>query len=318
MVAQNRLQVMVGMIAVLSLTGMAQPPRIEIAPNVFMPQIIMNAHQNTSQWIRVARADGSTLVGMDNAWDYGTDAAKVIGEAMGSSGVPRAELFLTTKVPCCPKDLSRWPFLKFSGCDTSRDTVADFKQELDWLGLGYADLLLLHFKCDHFEDTLRTWRIMESFVLNGTARSIGVSNFNQADIDQLVEVAVIKPVVNQAGYAIGSPGNATLGRDAGTIKRCRELNITYEAYGVFGEPHATAPTSAVDVLHHPTVVKVAEKHGVSTAQVAARWVVQQGMVAVMSSGNPEHMQSDLQIFDFQLSDSEMVELNAVSKAGVIV
>lgn len=318
METRGGIQIVVAIIAMLSPIGVAAPTRIEIAPNVYMPQLIMNAHENTSQWIQVARADGSTLVGMDGAYDYGPDAARVIGRAMRSSGVPRADLFLTTKVPCCPKDVYRWPFVKFPGCNISRDTAADFKEELEWFGVGYADLLLLHFKCDRWEDTLRTWRIMESFVLNGTARAIGVSNFNEADIDQLFEAAVIKPVVNQAGYAIGSPGNATLGRDAGTIKRCRELNITYEAYGVFGEPHATAPTSAVDVMHHPTVVRVAKQHGVNAAQVAARWVVQQGMVAVTSSGNPEHMQSDLNIFDFHLSESEMAELSAVSMAELIV
>jgi len=318
MVAQSRIGIMVAVISMHVETAVAVPSRIEISPNVFMPQIVMNAHESTSEWIHVSRADGSTLTGMDNAFDYGENAARVIGDGMRKSGVPRSELFLTTKVPCCPKDVSRWPFVKFPGCDISRDTVADFKTELEWLGQGYADLLLLHFTCDRFEDTLKTWRIMESFVLNGTARAIGVSNFNLADIDQLVEAAVIKPVVNQAGYAIGSPGNATLGRDAATIKRCMELNITYEAYGVFGEPHATAPTSAVDIMHHPTVVKVANQHNVSTSQVAGRWIVQQGMVAVMSSANPDHMKSDLGIFDFHLSEPEMAELNAVSKAELIV
>merc|ERR1712113_61627 len=195
--------------------------------------------------------------------------------------------------------MSRWPFLKFPGCNHSRDTASDLKSSLDWFGLGYVDLLLMHFSCDNYDDTLRTWRAIESFALNGTARAIGVSNYNEADIDQLVKDAVIKPVVNQAGYAIGSPGNATLGRDAGTIKRCRELNITYEAYGIFGEPHATAPTSAVDIMHHPTVAKVAQRHNVSSAQVAARWVAQQGMAFVASSASPAHMQSDLDSFDFQ-------------------
>lgn len=160
---------------------------------------------------------------------------------------------------------------------------------------------------------------MEAFALRGTARAIGVSNFNEHDINQLTNVARVQPAVNQCGYAIGSPGNATLGRDRGTIQRCRELNITYEAYGVFGEPHATAPTSTVDIMHHPTVQKVARQHpGISAPQVAIRWVMQQGMVVVAGTSKDEHMRSDLQAFDFELTDAEMHELSAVSYADLFV
>lgn len=318
MVALDRASLISSMFSMFSLTQASVPTRIEIAPNVLMPQMTMNAHNATSEWIQVAKNNSMTLTGVDWAFDYGEAGARALGDAMRKSGLPRSQFFLTSRVPCCPKDVNRWPFLKFSGCNHSRDTDADYKSSLEWFGVGYVDLVLMHWSCDRYEDTLRTWRAMESFAASGTARAIGVSNYNEADIDQLMKDAIIKPSVNQAGYAIGSPGNATLGRDAGTIKRCRELNITYEAYGVFGEPHATAPTSAVDIMHHPIVLKVAQHHNVSAEQVAARWVVQQGMAFVASSADPVHMQSDLQIFDFQLSESEMAELTAVREPAVVV
>jgi diketogulonate reductase-like aldo/keto reductase len=81
-------------------------------------------------------------------------------------------------------------------------------------GVNYVDLLLLHFTCDRWEDALQAWRVLEAAALSGRARAIGVSNFNRTDIDRLVTAAHIPPAANQAGFAIGSPQNATLGRDS--------------------------------------------------------------------------------------------------------
>ncbi len=79
--------------------------------------------------------------------------------------------------------------------------------------------MLLHFACDDWNDTVQSWRALEAAARSGKARAIGVSNFNRTDIEKLVATAEIPPAVNQAGFAIGSPQNATLGRDWGTITR---------------------------------------------------------------------------------------------------
>ena len=198
------------------------------------------------------------------------------------------------------------------GCEhEARNTTADIEYDRRVIGVPYVDLMLLHFTCDRWADTMRAWRALEAAVFSGSVRAIGVSNFNRTDIERLHRVARIPPAVNQAGFAIGSPQNATLGRDWATIKRCDELGITYEAYAPFGERHATAPTSRVDVLRDPTVKRVAAHHNRSTAQVALRWVLQHGLVVVSGTASPEHQKGDLEVFDFELSASDMKELDAV-------
>jgi len=274
-----------------------------------MPRLTMNAFPNTSSWIKVGGR------GMDCALDYGDDRLHELGIAVTTSGVPRSELFVTTKVPCCPKGpfgASGWPFLPVPGCDESpRNTTADVEYNLKTLGLQYVDMLLLHFSCNQWDDTLHAWRALEDAVLSGKARAIGVSNFNHSDIEKLVAAARIPPAVNQAGFAIGSPQNATLGRDWLTITRCQELGVAYEAYAPFGELNATAPTSRVDVLNDPTVKQVASRNNRSTAQVALRWVVQHDMLVVTSAANTTYQREDLDVFDFELSTEDMAALDAV-------
>lgn len=287
---------------------------VEIAPSVWMPRLIMNAYPNSSSWVEVGGR------GMDCALDYGDARQSEMGQAVAASGLPRSEFFITTKVPCCPTSPfcednpdheACVPFLPMPNCSTARNTTADIEHDLNTIGLDYVDLLLLHFPCSHWEDTVRTWHSLEAAALSGKARAIGVSNFNRTDLEKLVEVAHIRPAVNQAGFAIGSPQNATIGRDWSTINRCRELGITYEAYGSFGEHHSTVPTSKVDVLNNPTVKRVAMRHNTSTALVAYRWAVQHGMVVLASSANPEHMREDLDVFGLELTGTDMSELDAV-------
>lgn len=263
---------------------------------------------------------------MDSALDYGDARQKEMGSAVASSGLPRSEFFVTTKVPCCPTGpfcqdnpthRACVPFLPMPGCDIARNTTADIQHDLDIIGVDYVDLLLLHFPCSHWEDTVRTWRVLEAVALSGKARAAGVSNFNRTDVEKLVAVARVPPAVNQAGFAIGSPQNATLGRDWATINRCRELGITYEAYGSFGELRSTVPTSKVDVLNHPVVKRVAARNNRSAALVAYRWTVQHGMVLLASSSNSAHMREDMDVFDFELSGADMAELNAIGTDTLI-
>jgi len=282
--------------------------RVEIAPSVWMPRLTLNAYPNTSSWLK----NGGR--GIDCALDYGENRQKELGEAVKTSGLPRSEVFITTKVPCCPKahfGPSGWPFLPVANCTQSRNTSEDIETTLREIGVDYVDLILLHFTCDHFDDTIRAWRNLEEAALSGKARAIGVSNFNQTDIEKLVAVARISPAVNQAGFAIGSPQNATLGRDWATIKRCREMNITYEAYAPFGERNATAPTSRVNVLHDATVKRIAVQHNTSAALVGLRWIFQHGMTVVTSTPDSVYQQSDLRVFDFELSAADMDELDAI-------
>lgn len=205
-----------------------------------------------------------------------------------------------------------WPFDPVPGCNVTRDPVADFNETRHLIGLDYVDLLILHWPCDDFADTLRTWQIMESFVDSGTVRALGISNANSSDLDELHSAAKIKPAVLQVGQAIGSDHNVTLGRDLQTRKRAKELGVTYQAYGALGESHATHPVSCVNIFSDPTVVRIAQQHNRSAAQVAYRWLLEHDLAVVAKSADEGHMRSDLEIFDFHLSPEDVEELDAVS------
>ena len=205
-----------------------------------------------------------------------------------------------------------WPFLPAPHCqNSSRNTTADIEYNLKTIGVAYVDLMLLHFTCDKWEDTLTAWRALEAAALSGKTRAIGVSNFNRTDVENLVAAATIRPAINQGGFAIGSPQNATLGRDWATIRRLRELGVAYEAYAPFGERHAAAPTSRVDVLSNPVVKRIAAAHNRSTAQVALRWIFEHDLLVVTGSANPAHQRDDRGVVDLILSASEMAALDAV-------
>lgn len=310
------------------------PTTVEIAPGVEMPYVNLggvHSHpSNYSAWLEL----GGT--GLDTALMYGDDVQLETGKAVEASGIPREQLFVTSKVPCCPSSFTSWcKWYDSEYDDLSAYTRAEIDARL--LGLETVDLMLLHWPCDTVEDTVRTYRSLEKFQLDGKARAIGISNFNASAIDALFEHELrVKPVVNQCGFSIGgtttepaprppsrslrSPLHRALpltpplrtghndtkyGRDFETLDKCRAKGITYSAYSPLGG------LSGVDVLSNPQVVAVGKAHNKSSAQVALRWVTQQGVVAVTASTKPSHLAGDLDIFDFTLSSDEMATLTKI-------
>ena len=141
------------------------------------------------------------------------------------------------------------------------------------------------------------------------SRALGVSNLNASALSALLKVATVKPAANQCGYSVAGHSDSYWGRDDATRRACEAAGITYSAYSPLGG-WAIGGTS--HVLDDPTVRAVAAAHNVSAAQVALRWVVQQGVVAVTSTNKSAHVQDDLAIFDFELSADEMARLAAVT------
>ena len=115
----------------------------------------------------------------------------------------------------------------------------------------------------------------------------------------------VPPAVNQCGFSIGGHSHSALGRDIATLRKCEELNITYSAYSPLGG------LSGVNVLGNPTVLGIGKAHNKTSAQVALRWVTQQGVVAVTASNKSSYDKEDLDIYDFTLSDAEMTALSAI-------
>lgn len=279
--------------------------KITIAPGVDMPMISLGVSNHTL-WIEVGGR------GLDTAFNYGDAAQGETGLAVRNSGLPRSELFVTTKVSCCPTSFKD-NFL--AGCDkVGRNTSEDLQHDMNVLGLDYVDLILLHQPCDHLDDAVAEWKLLEKYVASGKARAIGVSNFNATMLEAFVSMVSTKPAVNQNGYSIGghSKDLSSWGRDDVSVAKAKELGVTPMAYSPLGG------YTKLDVLKDPTVLAVAAAHNRTAAQIALRWVAQQGIAVVTSTDKRSHQVADLEIFDFELTNHEMKRLSAVEPESVVV
>jgi diketogulonate reductase-like aldo/keto reductase len=192
--------------------------------------------------------------------------------------------------------------------DEIKDRVLyDFERSLDELSFGYVDLLLMHWPgaFNSTDETLgrqkreQCWRAFEEIYASGRARSIGVSNFQRKHLVTLLEDAKVAPMVNQieVNPYIGQPD---------TVRFCKENGIVVEAWAPFG-------SGSTGVLQDPVIVAVAQRHGKNPGQVILRWLFQQGIASLPRSGNEARMRSNLDIFDFSLSEEEMAEISALDK-----
>uniref|UniRef100_A0A7S0J8M2 NADP-dependent oxidoreductase domain-containing protein n=1 Tax=Calcidiscus leptoporus TaxID=127549 RepID=A0A7S0J8M2_9EUKA len=279
-------------------------PRVEIAPGVHMPLINFGVQKNHS----LAVALGG--YGLDTANVYGDAQQRDVGAAVRQAvarGIPRSELFVTSKIECCPGSEFMGPTAPFV-CLGKKDPASDLKHNFDVLGLTYVDLMLLHWPCDELEGSVAAYKAMQALLPSGRVKAIGVSNFNASALAALMSRISVKPAVNQCGYSIAGHTDRLWGRDDATRTACEAANITYSAYSPLGG-YVKGGTS--HVLDDATVGAVAKVHNTSTAAVALRWVTQQGIVAVTSSDKASHILGDLASFDLELTEDEMAKLATV-------
>lgn len=188
------------------------------------------------------------------------------------------------------------------------DTAQQIKHDLNTLELDYVDLMLLHWPCDTFEESMSAYRAMEDMVELGTARAIGVSNFNASWLERLYNEAKVKPSINQCALSIGDHTSSLWGRDDATVEMSKKLGVTFEAYSPLG---GWARGGTGHILNDPTVKSIGETHNKSAAQVALRWLVQQDLAVVTASNDIEYDESDLELWDFVLTDDEMQQLSSI-------
>jgi diketogulonate reductase-like aldo/keto reductase len=202
-----------------------------------------------------------------------------VGDAIRTSGIPREEIWVTTKL---------FPLEALSATKA-------FQRSLGRLGLDYVDLYLVHFPPPGL--LLSTWQKMESIAKQGLARSIGVSNYKLADIQKTLQVADIAPTVNQIHM---SPYHYS--KDL--AESCRALGVAVEAY---------SPLARGKNLDDPVPVSIGEAYGKSAAQVLIRWSLQRGFIVIPKSARKERIESNAQVFDFALTDGEMERLDSVTQ-----
>ena len=212
---------------------------------------------------------------IDTAQAYGNEAS--VGRALRDSGVPREEVFITTKF--------------YPG---RSDPVAEARQSLRRLGLDQVDLYLVHWPQG---GPVWAWPGMERARELGLARSIGVSNFSVGELDAVIATGTTGPTVNQVQFSALSYRKALL-------DECQQQNVAAEAYSPLGTGRN---------LSNPTVARVAQQAGRTPAQVLLRWCLQHDVPVISKSVHRERLRENAQIFDFTLSAGDMAELDALDQ-----
>lgn len=208
----------------------------------------------------------------DTAASYQNEAA--VGRAVRASGIPRSELFITTKL-----------WLQRPGEANARKA---FEQSLERLGLDHVDLYLIH---QPFGDYYSFWRSMEQIHTEGLARAIGVSNFHTDRLVDLIENNEITPAVNQIE---AHPFH----QRAADLELMRSRGVQMESWGGFAEGRN-------NLFTNPVLTEIATAHGRSVAQVVLRWLIQREIVVIPKSVKRERMAENLSVFDFVLTEPDM-------------
>jgi diketogulonate reductase-like aldo/keto reductase len=220
---------------------------------------------------------------IDTAIYYRNEA--VIGKAVKQSGIPRSEFFITSKIP--EKD-------EFSGTD---ELVHHYVEtSLKAIDCGYIDLYLMHFPRQTNEENLRVWRVLESYVHRGLIRSIGVSNFNEMQLGYILDLANIKPVLNQF---LSYPGK----HNQSIIDFCQLHHVVPEAY---------QSIKKVSESTKAKLIELAKPYGKTWSQVVLNYQINEGLVVIPKSHNPKHQLENIQIFDFKLSKVDTDYIRALA------
>ena len=225
---------------------------------------------------------------IDTAYVYRNE--KSVGQAIKDFGLAREEVFVTTKLSANIKDAS---------------LVREYAEKsLANLGLDYVDCYLIHNArpwndriegYDYFKENVEVYKVMEELYDEGKVRSIGVSNFLVKDLENLMENTIVIPVLNQIKF---HPGY--LQKDV--VEFCQNHQILVEAYS----PFATG-----DIFGNEIIKKLAEKYGKSEAQIILNWILQLGHLPLPKSVTKERIISNLEVFDFELSEEDMKVMNQI-------
>ncbi|MFB6292510.1 MAG: aldo/keto reductase [Candidatus Nanohaloarchaea archaeon] len=218
---------------------------------------------------------------IDTAQAYGNEAQ--VGAAISDSDIAREDIWLTTKI---------WR-TNFH----HDDVISSFQESLEKLQTDYVDLLLIHWPHESvpFRETLDA---MAELVEEGSVRNIGISNFTASQIQEALDASRQKILTDQVEY------HPFLSQDA-ALQKCREKDMMLTAY---------SPLARGDVMGNETLKEIGRSYGKTEAQVALRWLVQQeNVAAIPKASSPEHQEDNFDIFDFELSGSEMEKVSGLAR-----
>jgi 2,5-diketo-D-gluconate reductase A len=234
--------------------------------------------------VRFALDAGYRLI--DTAKLYANEEG--VGQAIRESGLPRDDLFVTTKV---------WN--SDHGFDA---TLRAFDDSQKRLGLDVIDLYLIHWPMPERNVYVETWQALERLYADGRVRAIGVSNFTVAHLQRLLDASTVVPAVNQVELHPGFPQEQLRAFHA-------QHGIVTESWSPLGRGHG--------LLDAPAVTSIAAEHGKTPAQVVLRWHLQLGCVVIPKSTHEERIRENADVFGFELTDAEMASLSALTEPGRI-
>jgi 2,5-diketo-D-gluconate reductase A len=264
---------------------MTTAPTVTLLHGAQMPRIGLGTWpmDDAEAEAAVATAIGSGYRLVDTAENYGNERG--VGRGLKASGVPRGELFVTTKFN------KRW-----HGVDLVAEAC---ERSAERLGVDYIDLLLVHWPNpgeDRYVDAVRG---LDRLLADGRLRAIGTSNFKPAHLERVIAETGVVPDVNQIQL---SP----------TVTRGSHRAF-HAQHGIVTQSWSPIGGQSNDVLREPVVVEIAERYGRTPAQVVLRWHLDLGLTAVPKSGDPTRLAQNLDIFDFELSADEVAAISALDR-----
>lgn len=250
-------------------------PAVTLNNGVVMPQVGLGVFQSkegdeVERAVSVALETGYRLI--DTAAAYQNEVG--VGKAIKASGLPREEVFITTKL--------------WNAHHAYEDALRAFDESLEKLDCGYIDLYLIHFPVPMEGKFTQAWKALETLYASNRVRAIGVSNFKPHHLEELLKEAKTVPAVNQIELH-------PLFQQKEICSYCVEHSIAVESYSPLMEGKA---------LDHPVIANLAQSYGKTPAQIILRWHVQSGFIVIPKSVKPERIRENIALFDFELSEQD--------------
>lgn len=261
----------------------SQIPHIALNNGSAIPQIGLGVfgpdNEGAAAAVETALQSGYRL--LDTAEQYENEIG--VGEGIRRSGIPRDEVYLTTKFG--------------HAAHGYHEATSAIERSLSRLGVDYIDLYLLHWPLTRLDKYVDTWKAMEGFLEDGRVKSIGVANFQEHHLERLLSETSVVPVVNQIEL---HPAHQRM--------KLREFNARHSIATMAWSPLGGNPFGYGNVLDNPIIESIASKYGKTPAQVIIRWHLDLGNIVIPKTVTPSRMLENVEVFDFSLSDDDVAAL----------